>query len=52
MGRKYAGPARWAANVAKILKVPVSTSLRGFLCDGDLDVPPAIDFSKLKRRKT
>lgn len=48
MGRRYAGSPLWAANVAKYLRVPGSTTLEEFLCNGDLDVPPQIKFSALE----
>lgn len=40
MGRRYAGSPLWARNVAKRLGVPGTTTLRDYLCNGDLDVPP------------
>ena len=40
MGQRYAGGPLWAKNVAKVLGVPGTTTLRQFLCNGDLDVPP------------
>lgn len=44
MGRRYAGSPLWAANVAKYLRVPGSTTLEEFLCNGDLDVPPVVVY--------
>ena len=40
MGQRYAHGPLWAKNVAKVLGVPGTTTLREFLCNGDLDVPP------------
>lgn len=45
MGDRYAGSPRWAANVSKMLNVPASTTLGQFLCGGDLDVPPVVQFN-------
>lgn len=44
MARKYASSPTWPKNVAKILGVPETTTLRAWLCAGELDTPPQIEF--------
>lgn len=45
MGVRYAGSRVWARNVARSLNVSPSTKLADFLCNGDLDVPPQVQFT-------
>jgi len=44
MARLYATSPLWPKNVAKILGVPENVSLRTYLCGGDVDMPPALQF--------
>lgn len=44
MARLYATSPLWPKNVAKILGVPQTASLRSYLCGGNLDAPPVLVF--------
>lgn len=46
LARKYASSARWAKNVSTSLGVPKTTTLRTWLCNGNVDVPPQIKFTE------
>lgn len=44
MARRYATAAAWPRNVARILHTSETTTLRAWLCGGDLDQPPVLEF--------
>ena len=44
MARLYATSPLWPKNVTKILGVPENVSLRAYLCGGDVDVAPVLQF--------
>jgi hypothetical protein len=46
MARHYATSALWPRNVARVLGISETTTLRAWLCNGDLDIPPVLGFGE------
>jgi hypothetical protein len=50
MARRYAKNWRnWSRYVARLLGVRPTVTLRGYLCEGDVDVAPALQFTEVAR---